>query len=128
MRERLRAKRNEVVVAASGNRIVGFYLIEKPEEEGVGWISVIAVGASERGRGIGRALTVRAAKRLFAVGAREVGLSTDEDNATAIRLYVHLGFRQDRAGRDYARPTDPRRIEQMRAAGEGTLIRFGGWR
>jgi ribosomal protein S18 acetylase RimI-like enzyme len=128
MRERLRTSRNEVAVATRRKEVVGFYLIERPEDEGVGWISIIAVAASDRRRGIGRALTVRAATRLFALGAREAGLSTDEDNATAIRLYVGLGFRQDRAGRDYDRPTDPERIEQMRAAGEGTLIRFGGWR
>ncbi|MEX0750375.1 MAG: GNAT family N-acetyltransferase, partial [Dehalococcoidia bacterium] len=127
MRDRLRNKRVEVLVATAGKGIAGFHLIEKPEE-GVGWISVLAVAADERGRGIGRALTIRAAKRLFALGASDAGLSTDEESAPAIRLYVNLGFRQDRAGRDYSRPTDPRRIEQMRVEGEGTLIRFGGWR
>lgn len=128
MLERLRSERHEIVVATRGRDIAGFYNIERPEEEGVGWISIIAVARAHQGRGIGRALTVRAAKRLFALGAREAGLSTDEDNARAIRLYVSLGFRQDRAGREYARPTDPERIEQMRVENEGTLIRFGGWR
>ena len=128
MLERLRAPRVESVLAMAGKEAAGCYLIERPESEGVGWISIIAVGDAYRGRGIGRALTVRAAKRLFQLGAREAGLSTDEANATAIRLYVSLGFRQDRAGRDYSRPTDPERIQQIRAEGQGTLIRFGGWR
>jgi ribosomal protein S18 acetylase RimI-like enzyme len=127
MRTRLRSDRSEIVVATAGKDVSGFYLIEHPED-GVGWISVIAAGEAYRGRGIGRALTVRAAKRLFALGAREAGLSTDEGNATAIRLYVSLGFRQDQAGRDYTRPTDPDRIQQIRAEGQGKLIRFGGWR
>lgn len=128
MRERLRADRVEAVLAVAGKEAAGWYLVERPESEGVGWISIIAVAEGHRGRGIGRALTVRAAKRLFALGAREAGLSTDEGNANAIRLYVSLGFRQDRAGRDYSRPTDPDRIQQIRAEGQGTLIRFGGWR
>jgi ribosomal protein S18 acetylase RimI-like enzyme len=127
MRNRLRTDRVEVVVATSGREMVGFSLIEKPED-GVGWISILAVAARHRGRGIGRALTIRAAKRLFALGAHAAGLSTDEDNSAAIRLYVGLGFRQDRSGRDYSRPTDPARVEQMRVENEGTLIRFGGWR
>ena len=128
MLERIRSDRVETVLAMAGKEATGCYLIERPESEGVGWISIIAVGDAHRGRGIGRALTVRAAKRLFQLGAREAGLSTDESNATAIRLYVSLGFRQDRAGRDYSRPTDPNRIQQIRAEGQGTLIRFGGWR
>jgi ribosomal-protein-alanine N-acetyltransferase len=128
MLERLRSDRVESVLAIAAKEAVGCYLIERPESEGVGWISIIAVDDAHRGRGIGRALTVRAAKRLFAVGAREAGLSTDEGNTAAIRLYVSLGFRQDRAGRDYSRPTDPERIQQIRSEGQGTLIRFGGWR
>ncbi len=128
MRDRLTIPRYETLVAMAGKEMAGFYMIEKPEEEGVGWISIIAVASAHQGRGIGRALTVRAARRLFALGARQAGLSTDEDNARAIRLYVSLGFRQDRAGREYARPTDPQRVEQLRVENEGTLIRFGGWR
>lgn len=127
LRDRLRDARNECVVALRGKEIAGFYLVERPQD-GIGWISIIAVAGAHRGEGIGRALTIRAAKRLFALGAREASLTTDEDNAAAIRLYVGLGFRQDGAGRDYTRPTDPKRIEQMRERGQGTLIRFGGWR
>jgi ribosomal protein S18 acetylase RimI-like enzyme len=127
MLDRLHDKRHEIVVATSAGEVIGFYDIEHPEE-GVGWISIIAVSQGHRGRGVGRALTVRATKRLFALGAREVGLSADQDNARAIRLYVSLGFRQEQAGREYARPTDPAQIQQMRVEREGTLIRFGGWR
>lgn len=127
MLDRLRSERVQVIVAVVGGEVVGFALIEAPEE-GTGWISVLAVTAAHRGRGIGRALAVRAAKRIFGLGGDEAGLSTDVDNATAIRLYVGLGFKQDRAGRDYSRPTDPKRIEQLRAQGEGTFVRFGNWR
>lgn len=116
-----------VIVAMAGKRIAGFCLFNMPDE-GEGWIGVLAVDGEHQGRGIGAALTVRAAKRLFADGARHVGLTTDDNNGSAIRLYVRLGFRQTRAGRDYSRPTDPRAIAEMKRAGETTFIRFGGWR
>jgi ribosomal-protein-alanine N-acetyltransferase len=115
------------IVAMAGKLVAGFCMFYEPEP-GAGWISVLAVGEAHRGRGIGAALTVRAAKRLFAAGAREVGLTTDDDNGDAIRLYVRLGFRQTHAGRDYSRPTNPRVIADLKRAGEGTFIRFGGWR
>jgi ribosomal protein S18 acetylase RimI-like enzyme len=122
-----RLKEESVIVAERGGAIAGFCMYDAPEP-GAGWISVLAVVKEHRGAGLGAALTVRAAKRLFAEGAQSVGLTTDDDNGAAIRLYVRLGFKQTRAGRDYTRPTDPREIKAMQTAEEGTLIRFGGWR
>jgi ribosomal protein S18 acetylase RimI-like enzyme len=65
---------------------------------------------------------------MFAAGAVEVRLKTDDDNGTAIRLYMGLGFRQTTAGCDYSRPTDPRAITRIKKLREGTLVRFGDWR
>lgn len=126
MRARLQEEES-AIVAMSGKEIAGFCIYSLPEP-GAAWINVLAIGEAHRGRGIGAALTVRAAKRLFADGAQNVGLTTNDGNGPAIRLYVRLGFKQTRAGRDYSRPTDPREIKAMKIAGEGTLIRFGGWR
>jgi ribosomal protein S18 acetylase RimI-like enzyme len=123
--ERLRVER--AIVAERGGEIAGFCLFEAPEPD-AGWISVLAVAEEHRGEGLGAALTARAAKRLFADGVQSVGLTTDDDNGDAIRLYVRLGFKQTRAGRDYTRPTDPRAVKAEQQAREGTLIRFGGWR
>jgi ribosomal protein S18 acetylase RimI-like enzyme len=122
-----RLKLERVIVAERSGEIAGFCMFNAPEP-GAGWISVLAVAEEHRDGGLGAALTVRAAKQLFAGGAQEVGLTTDDDNGAAIRLYVRLGFKQTHAGRDYTRPTDPREIKAMKQAGEGTLIRFGGWR
>ena len=127
MRARLEAE-DSVIVAMSGEEVAGFCTFSMPEAGAVAWINTLAVAEAHRGRGIGAALTVRAAKRLFAAGAPDVGLTTNDGNGPAIRLYVRLGFKQTRAGRDYTRPTDPREIKAMKVAGEGTLIRFGGWR
>ncbi len=126
MRARLHEEES-VIVAMAGKEIAGFCMYSMPEP-GAGWIGVLAVDEAHRGHGIGAALTVRAAKRLFADGSQNVGLTTNDGNGLAIRLYVRLGFKQTRAGRDYSRPTDPREIKAMKIAGEGTLIRFGGWR
>jgi ribosomal protein S18 acetylase RimI-like enzyme len=127
MRANLKAG-EQVLMASVGSRDAGFALFRPVDEDGCGYLSVLAVSDAFRGRGIGEALTVRVAKRLFADGAQTVDLRTDEDNTPAIRLYVKLGFRQTQAGRDYARPLDPRAIARLKKANEGTLIRFGGWR
>lgn len=126
MRKRL--KRGECVIIATAGPKAGGSAWFHIDEEGDGYIRIVAVGNDFRGRGIGAALTVRAAKKLFAEGAQRVDLRTDEDNATAIRLYRRLGFQPSGAGRDYTRPTDPRAITRLKKTSEGTFIRFGGWR
>jgi ribosomal protein S18 acetylase RimI-like enzyme len=115
-----------LLVATSAGEVAGIALYTLEPDRG--YLTVLAVGERWRGRAIGASLTLRVAKALFAEGAPRLDLKTDEDNATAIRLYRSLGFRQEGAGRDYDRPTDPRLIAAMRKASEGTLIRFGGWR
>ena len=115
------------VVAVAGRDIVGFCTLAQTDPGG-GYIHTLAVASTHRRNGIGAALTQRALKRLFAVGARRVSLTTDDNNGPAIRLYANLGFRQTRAGVDYERPTDPRAIRRMQQEHLGTLIKFGGWR
>ncbi len=116
-----------VIIAEAAGRTVGYALFRRTDDE-EGYIWVLAVEREARGQGIGAALTVRAAKELFAGGAQHVDLKTEDDNSDAIRLYRKLGFRQTTAGRDYSRPTDPRAISRIKKSSEGTLIRFGGWR
>ncbi len=121
------AEHGGIIVATAGGAIAGFCVFGQVEA-GRGWIQGLAADEAHRGRGVGAALTARAAKRLFAGGATEVGLTTDSDNGAAIRLYVRLGFRQTRAGRDYTRPADEKAIAKQREQSETTVIRFGGWR
>jgi [ribosomal protein S18]-alanine N-acetyltransferase len=118
---------DRVIVADSDGRVAGYVFYRRTADE-EGYIWVLAVGRDARGRGIGAALTVRAAKRLFGEGVDHVDLKTEDNNSDAIRLYRRLGFRQTTAGRDYSRPTDPRAISRIKRSSEGTLIRFGGWR
>lgn len=127
MRERIESGERVLVATGRGGAVIG-YAIYFMAGEGDGYLHTLAVTESERRRGIGAALTVRAAKKLFAEGVANVRLRTEEDNGAAIRLYVSLGFKQTSAGRDYSRPTDPRAIQRIKKTSEGTLIRFGGWR
>jgi ribosomal protein S18 acetylase RimI-like enzyme len=118
---------DRVLLAVAGERVVGNALFHRSDDGG-GYLRVLGVTAEYRKQGIGEALVVRAAKKLFAEGADRVDLKTDDDNGDAIRLYRKLGFAQTVAGRDYSRPTDPRAITKIKKTSEGTLIRFGGWR
>ena len=116
-----------VIVAEAGGGVAGYVLFRRIDDE-EGYIWVLAVERDYGERGIGAALTTRAAKRLFADGVGHVDLKTEDGNSDAIRLYRRLGFRQTTAGRDYSRPVDPRAISRIKKTSEGTLIRFGGWR
>lgn len=118
---------DELLLAIAGTEVVGFalYSYDGAEE---GYLSSLAVADAYRGRGIGPALVSRAAKWAFTQGAAHVALRTEEDNSTAIRVYRALDFKHTGSGNDYERPTDPRVIAALKKSGEGTLIRFGGWR
>jgi len=126
LRERIAAG-EQVLLATVKDEAIGCALYSQTPAEG-GYLWIVAVLPEHHGRGIGAALTARAAKAMFAAGADEVRLKTDDDNGTAIRLYLRLGFRQTTAGCDYSRPTDPRAITRIKKLREGTLVRFGGWR
>jgi ribosomal protein S18 acetylase RimI-like enzyme len=126
LRERIAAG-EQVLVATVKDGVIGCALYSQTAAEG-GYLWIVAVLPEHQGRGIGAALTARAAKAMFAAGAAEVRLKTDDDNGTAIRLYMRLGFRQTTAGGDYSRPTDPRAITRIKKLREGTLVRFGDWR
>jgi ribosomal protein S18 acetylase RimI-like enzyme len=65
----------------------------QPPEEGPGYLHMVAVSASHRGHGLGRALIVASLRRFREGGYREVVLKTDDFRLSAIRLYLDLGFR-----------------------------------
>jgi ribosomal protein S18 acetylase RimI-like enzyme len=55
-------------------------------------IRAVAVAASGRGRGIGRALMRATTDALHSAGIRTAWLVTTNDNAPALRLYESLGY------------------------------------
>jgi ribosomal-protein-alanine N-acetyltransferase len=125
--EQILGRGDRVLLAVVKGEVAGISLYRNDDADG-GYLTTLGVREAYRGRGIGAALTLRTAKRVFAEGAARLDLRTNDDNGVAIALYRKLGFRHVAAGKDYRRPADPRVIEAMRKQGEGTFIKFGGWR
>ena len=88
-----------VLVATLGGRPVGFFLLEEdpvaPETLGfgVGTLSLIAVDAAARRRGVGAALSRAALFRLRERGQRYAEVGTQLANLPASNLYLRAGFR-----------------------------------
>jgi ribosomal protein S18 acetylase RimI-like enzyme len=70
-------------------------------DSGRGYISTLAVAASERGRGLGRALLLHAFADLGAAGARGLGLDVEARNEGALGLYRSVGLEIEREWRIY---------------------------
>jgi ribosomal protein S18 acetylase RimI-like enzyme len=56
------------------------------------WIEDVVVDESQRGKGVGEALTEEALRRAAAAGARTVDLTSRPSREAANRLYRRLGF------------------------------------
>jgi hypothetical protein len=63
------------------------------DDSGLGAIQNVGVVADHRGRGIGRALLLKALAGFASVGVRRVFLEVTARNEPAVRMYRTLGFR-----------------------------------
>jgi len=95
---------NASVAALAGDRIVGFLLAEQRRDGDVGYVSVLGVSRSWRGRGVGTALLHAAFRIWLAAGVPRVGLMVASDNPGAKRLYERLGMTVEYSVDDYERP------------------------
>jgi mycothiol synthase len=100
------------IAALDDGRIIGFLLAERRCDGRVGYVSVLGVGASWRGRGVGTALVSAAAEVWFAAGVGHAGLTVASDNPGARRLYERLGMTVDSSVEEFERavsaPSTPR--------------------
>jgi ribosomal protein S18 acetylase RimI-like enzyme len=69
---------------------------------GRGYVEMLAVAASERGRGVGRALLLRAFADLQRAGARGLALAVQAGNESALGLYRSVGLEIEQEWRIYA--------------------------
>lgn len=75
--------------------LVGYIAVER-QPDGAGLIDFVGVHEDHRRHGHGRALVVRGAAELVAMGCREVQLNVRESNTGARALYASLGFIEER--------------------------------
>jgi len=99
------------VVAWDGDEIAGVVQTWIYPEENVtlgvarGWLEHISVRRPWRRRGLGRAITAEALRRLARAGMTEAMLGVDAENPTgALGLYERLGFEVDHRSVAYRRP------------------------
>jgi len=85
---------NQVLVASVDGRILGLLtLVMFPIPTGLrAWIEDVVVDETERGQGVGAALTEEAIRLARAAGARTVDLTSRPSRTAANRLYERLGF------------------------------------
>ena len=91
----------ERIVAERDGRVVGSVMLFAPHVDAyTGYapppdapeLRLLAVDASERGRGVARALVDECARRARRAGASELRLHTSRSMRAAVRLYERMGF------------------------------------
>ncbi|MGZ4325941.1 MAG: GNAT family N-acetyltransferase [Solirubrobacteraceae bacterium] len=78
-------------VARRGDAIAGFTLCRR-QPEGSGYVDLLAVDPSERGRGLGTSLLLTAFADFARAGLRDAWLDVASDNPRGLRLYDRAGM------------------------------------
>jgi ribosomal protein S18 acetylase RimI-like enzyme len=81
-----------VFVADENGEIVGYITTWQDREAGIGHIPNLAVAASHRNQGLGRALIEHALNHFRAAGLTHAKIETLAQNAIGNHLYPSLGF------------------------------------
>jgi len=78
-------------LAREGDAVAGAIRCDA-DRRGVGWVGALGVLPEWRGRGVGRALLLRAFREFWDRGQPNVGLGVASDNAGALHLYESVGM------------------------------------
>lgn len=106
MREELASPHGHYVVLEQAGRIAGYAGLRAPKGAADGDVQTIAVAASARGRGSGRALLRALLDAARDRGVREVFLDVRDDNPVAQQLYRSEGFTEVGRRPRYYQPDD----------------------
>lgn len=94
--EAINATRNARFRVAGGSPVIGYAVSGRSGRHG--YLQRLAVAPDHQGRGVGSALVVDALSWMRKWGVTQASVNTQEDNAGALRLYEHLGFRRQVPG------------------------------
>lgn len=100
--------RDDLFVVDDGGALRGYVLAGAASDGSRGWILGLAIAQDWRRHGLGRQLMAESLRNLRLRGVREVWLTVEPGNATAIELYVSLGFAHVDRRADYFGPTADR--------------------
>lgn len=90
-------------VARRSDAIAGFALCRQ-QPEGSGYVDLLAVDPSERGRGLGTSLLLTAFECFARAGLREAWLDVASDNPRGLRLYHRAGMSERLRADVYEKP------------------------
>jgi [ribosomal protein S18]-alanine N-acetyltransferase len=99
LREYLRLRGADCVVAESGGRIAGFCI--SAQQDHYGYIVTIDVLEEFRRHKVGTALLGEIERRLIASGVHEVRLETATDNESAVAFWQKHGYRKRGVRKNY---------------------------
>jgi ribosomal protein S18 acetylase RimI-like enzyme len=99
LREYLRLRGADCVVAESGARIAGFCI--SAQQDHYGYIVTIDVLEEFRRHRVGTALLDEIERRLIALGVHEVRLETATDNDSAVAFWQKHGYRKRGVRKNY---------------------------
>ena len=94
-----------VFLARRDGRPVG-WVAGRVLASGRGYVDMLAVAVSERHRGLGRALLLRAFTDLQLAGGRDLTLGVQAQNGAALGLYRSVGLEVEREWRIYGAPSN----------------------
>lgn len=94
-------------VAERDGRLIGFLLARRLQEEGVGYVDILAIAPDSQGQGAGSTLLLDAFHRFAAAGLREAHLGVASSNPGALRLYERMGMAPRFRFDVFERPVSP---------------------